>query len=108
MRPQVKLIEGRHITATDKRNILECIEYLRTEENHAIYLGRKGSPKRYAIGVMETPNEYAVLVEENYRDDYGKPRQRTCRYVVQVKGIEPLQPACRELAQFEMPLGEPS
>lgn len=103
MRRTVKLLEGRHITATDKRNILGCIEFLRTEQNHAIWMGKKGSPKRYCLGPnANEPNIYAVLIEENYRDDFGRPRSSQQKVVVEVKGIDPLPFAEWSIAQSEL------
>ena len=51
MKRQVKLIEGLHITAQDKRNILDCIDYLAEQpaSDDPPWLGRGKSPKRYAI-----------------------------------------------------------
>ena len=52
MKPQISLIEGRHLTASDKRNILACIEYQRDKHPDtwgADWLGRKSSPKRYTV-----------------------------------------------------------
>lgn len=94
MKPQVSLIEGRHITAADKRNILDCIEYLRDQHPATWgvdWLGRKSSQKRYAVApVLETPNRYEVKIREHYRNDYGCPCERTIRVVVETKGVDPL------------------
>ncbi|SCZ73441.1 hypothetical protein SAMN04488118_11725 [Epibacterium ulvae] len=91
MKPSVKHLEGRHLTATDKRIILECIEFLRGKDNYEIMLGRKGSPKRYCLCTdPEIPNRYAVAIEESYRTDSGRRDTRTSSHVVEVRGVDPL------------------
>jgi hypothetical protein len=103
MKPSVKLIKGQHLTTSDKRNILECIEYLRGEENYAIMLGRKGSPKKYCLSPdAEIPNRYAVLIKESYRTDYGHRDERTYCYVVEVRGVDPLPGGNWSIDQFEL------
>lgn len=93
----VSLIEGRHITAADKRNILDCIEYQRDKHPATWgvdWLSRKSSPKRYAVApVSETPNRYEVRIRESYRNDYGCPCERTSRVVIETKGVDPLHDA---------------
>lgn len=103
MKPSVKHLEGLHLTAADKRSILECIEFLRSENNHAMWLGRKGSPKRYCIAPAgETPNRYAVLIKENYRTDLGRPASRQSRHVVEVRGVDPLPLADWSIPQLDL------
>ncbi|PHR20342.1 MAG: hypothetical protein COA37_15520 [Hoeflea sp.] len=97
MKPQISLIEGLHLTATDKCNILACIEYQRDQHPATWgvdWLGRKASPKRYTVApVPETPNRYEVRIRENYRNDYGCPCERTARVVIETKGVDPLPDA---------------
>lgn len=103
MKPSVKHIEGLHLTAADKRSILECIEFLRGEENYALMLGRKGSPKRYCLNPdPEISNRYAVVIEEAYRTDSGRRDTRTSRHVVEVRGVDPLPRADWSLQQLEL------
>lgn len=102
-RPAVILIEGLHLTASDRRSILECIEFLRGEDNHAMWLGRKGSPKRYCLAPVEDqPNRYRVLIETSYRADHGAKRKRQGVYLVDVRGVEPLPLADWSIAQGEL------
>ena len=103
MKPSVKHIEGRHLTAADKRNILGCIEYLRTEDNHALWLGRRGSKKQYCICPdPETPNRYSVLIRETYTSDSGQKRESQTRHVIEVRGVDPLPVADWSIAQGEL------
>jgi len=103
MKPAIKHIEGTHLTATDKRNILDCIEYLRTEDNHAQWLGRKGSKKQYCIAPdPETPNRYSVLIREAYTTDFGKVRERQSRHVIETRHVDPLPGADWSIAQGEL------
>jgi hypothetical protein len=92
-RPSVTMIEGRHLTAADKRNILAFIEYLRGVEERAVWLGRPGSPKRYCLApVEEEPARYRVIAEETYRSDAGQRRTRQSRFVIDVRGVDSLPP----------------
>ncbi|UUV08714.1 hypothetical protein [Ruegeria sp. YS9] len=103
MKPSVKHIEGRHLTASDKRNILACIEYLRTEENHAQWLGRPRSKKQYCVAAdPETPNRFSVLIRETYTSDHGQRRQSQSRHVVETRGVDPLPAADWSIAQLEL------
>ena len=103
MKPTVCLIEGLHITATDKRNILDCIEYLRTEENHAQWLGRKGSAKRYCVtSDPETPNRFYVLIGETYRTDSGGRRERQSTVIIETTGGDPLPAASWRIDQGDL------
>lgn len=95
MKPTVKLIEGRHITAHDKRNILDCIDYLATLPPcpEPPWLGRGQSPKRYAIEADPiTPSRYTVRIRESYRSDYGQKREQIARVVVEIKGRDTQTP----------------
>lgn len=95
MKPSVKLIKGLHITASDKRAILDVIDYLRDHpeaDSNGMY-SRKGSRKSY--GVIPDPNNigrYGVSIRERYRNDYGQPREHTSIVIVEVRGIEQLAP----------------
>lgn len=94
MTPQVILVTGYHLTAADKRNILDCIEFLRGQEGleHPFpLLRRPGSPKRYALAPHEAGSDYyQVILKIAERNDYGCPQERTGRYVIQTRGVEPL------------------
>ena len=103
MRPAVRLIEGLHITAADKRNILDCIEYLRSEENHAQWLGRKGSAKRYCLtSDPEQPNRFHVLIGETYSTDSGGKRERQSKVTIETTGVDPLPAASWEIDQGDL------
>lgn len=92
-RPSVTMIEGRHLTAADKRNILASIEYLRGVEERAVWLGRPGSPKRYCLAPVEgEPARYRVIAEETYRSDTGQRRARQSRFLIEVRGVDSLPP----------------
>ncbi|MEO1986417.1 MAG: hypothetical protein ABGX47_07140 [Martelella sp.] len=95
MKPSVKLIKGLHITASDKRAILDVIAHLKNNTGSDIngMYGRKGSRKQY--GVVPDPKNagrYGVVIRERYRTDYGAPRERTSTVFVEVRGIEQLAP----------------
>lgn len=93
-RKTVKLVSGRHITAQDKRNILDCIAYLRTEPCHDIWLSRPGSRKSYAMAPDPVQlSRFTVIIRETYRTDTGQRRTRDCSVVIEVTGIDPLPAA---------------
>lgn len=113
MRPSVKHIEGRHLTAADKRNILDSIEFLRATPNHvahpAAWLGRPGSKKQYCTAPdPDTPDRWFVVIRETYRTDHGQRRQSQARHVIETRGVDPLPtlaplPAAdRTIAQLEL------
>ena len=103
MKPAVRLIEGLHITATDKRNILDCIEYLRGEDNHAQWLGRKGSSKRYCLSSDPVQaNRFHVLIGEIYRTDSGAKRERQSKVVIETTGVDPLPSASWQIDQGDL------
>lgn len=95
MKPSIRLISGRHITAADKRTILACIDYQRGQDPASWgveWLRRKASPKSYAIApVAQVPGRYAVKIRERYRDDYGRECERTINVEIEASGIEPLR-----------------
>lgn len=104
MKPSVSLVEGRHITAADKRNILASIEYLRTTfaffveaspqtvPNYAgQWVGRKGSKKRYSLSPCpEVQGRIRVVIRETDSNDYGRKLDRDWRVTVTVSGVAPL------------------
>lgn len=74
------------LTATDKRNILACIEFLRRETNPPAWLGRPGSNKRYCLGrCPDSPNRWFVLIRETYRTDHGERREQAARNAVALR-----------------------
>lgn len=102
-RPSVTIIEGRHLTAADKRNILASIEYLRGMRERAVWLGRPGSPKRYCLAPVEgEPDRYRVITEETYRSDAGKRRTRQSRFLIEVRGVDSLPPGDWSGAQRDL------
>ena len=103
MKRTVRLIEGRHITAADKRNILGCIEYLRGEDNHAQWLGRKGSAKRYCLtSDLAQANRFHVLIGETYRTDSGAKRERQSKVIIETTGVDPLPAVSWEIDQSDL------
>lgn len=103
MKPSVKMIKGTHLTAADKRNILSCIEFLRTEENHAIWMGQKGSKKQYLLAPNpEIPNRYSVSIKENYTSDFGQKRENITTCIVETRGVDPLPSADWSIVQGEL------
>ena len=111
-KPTVSLIKGRHITAADKRNIVEGIEYLRKDfapfvaalpaqvpDYGAIWIKRGASAKRYSITPTADLGTYSVTIRENYRTDAGEMRQRDMAVTVQVANIEPLYMPAAEGAE---------
>jgi hypothetical protein len=99
----VSLLKGLHITAGDKRNIVEGIEWLRQEmapyiaalpnvtpDYGAIWIRRGASAKRYSIAPNADPSTYRVTIREKYRAESGQMRQRDMTVTVQVANIEPL------------------
>tara|TARA_R110002074_G_scaffold402155_1_gene604073 strand:+ start:829 stop:1182 length:354 start_codon:yes stop_codon:yes gene_type:complete len=111
-KPAVSLLMGRHITAADKRNIVEGIEYLRKEfapyvaampaetpDYAATWIKRGASAKRYSITPNAEAGTYSVTIRENYRTDAGEMRQRDMAVTVQVANIEPLYMPAAEGAE---------
>ena len=49
VKPSISKITGGNLAARDKRNILDCIEYLRGQDHHNAWQGYKRSPKRYCV-----------------------------------------------------------
>lgn len=108
----VSLIKGRHITAADKRNIVEGIEYLRkyfapyvaampaqVPDYGAIWIKRGASAKRYSIAPTGDLATYSVAIRENYRTDAGEMRQRDMAVMVQIANLEPLYMSAAEGAE---------
>jgi hypothetical protein len=105
----VSLLKGVHITAADKRNIVEGIEYLRqtfapyvealpamTPDYAAIWIKRGKSAKRYSIAPNADGTTYSVTIRENYRTDAGEMRQRDMAIMVQIVNLAPLHQAAAE------------
>lgn len=94
MKPKVKLISGLHITATDKRNIVACIDFQRDKAPETWgknWLGLQNSPKSYGVEPdPEKPGRYKVAIRANYRSDTGEKRAQISAVVVQVENLEPL------------------
>lgn len=102
-KPVVLLLKGRHITAADKRTIVEGIDQLRAEfaasiaalpeqtpDHAAMWVRRGRSSKRYGIAPTGDRGSYAVTIRENNRSDLGEKRQRDMAVVVRVANSEPL------------------
>lgn len=93
-KPHVRLIEGYHLTAADKRNILDCIAFLRDQDRleHPLpLLRRQGSPKRYALAPHKAGAAfYSVVIKAEEKNDYGTPVERSGHYVIETRGVDPL------------------
>ena len=102
-RPTVALIKGRHITASDKRNILDGIDYLRetfapfieaspqTVPNYAgQWIKRRGSKKSYSITPTRIGGQNTVRIREVYKNDYGVLRENIQTVTVEVQNKPPL------------------
>lgn len=76
-RKAVRMIEGRHLTAADKRNILAVIEKA----------GRGGSTARrtYTIEHIEA-ERYAVEIQAFECDDWNRPVTRRQKCTVEILG----------------------
>ena len=73
---QVKMIEGRHITATNKRHIASVIEQGLTS----------GYSKRIAYHVTDRDGDiYSIRIEQDERNDFGKVITRIQTVKVEVK-----------------------
>lgn len=92
-RPTVTLLEGRHITAGDKRNILDCIAYLLAQLNASgeyellQWCRRNGSAKAYQITKEPRHGVYTVAIRTNETSDNGTPTQRTQTVIIEARGI---------------------
>lgn len=102
MKPSVTLIDGRHITAADKRTIIQGIEWLRAEfapsiakapdvvPNYGgIWIRRGGSIARYSI-VPLGGDRYNVTSRKTETTDTGRRQERSNSVTVSVAGIAPL------------------
>eukprot|EP00392_Amoebophrya_sp_AT5.2_P019753 g20734.t1 len=80
MRPQIRLIDGLHLTATDKRNLLAVIEFERASPPEVWgtrWLGLPKSQKSYAVlPDPEKPGRYSAVIKTRERNDWGEPRDR--------------------------------
>lgn len=111
MKPQVRLIDGLHLTATDKRNLLAVIEYERgsTPEIWGTrWLGLAKSPKSYAVTPdPEKPGRYAALIQTRERNDRGEPKERQSRVIFETENVKPLpHPAYQTQDLFAPKSGE--
>jgi len=90
MKPSVTLAIGTHITAADKRNIVETISFLErkfacvvptcpqeTPDYGFCYCRRAGSKKKYAITPRKTcAGTYDVRIRANETTDIGRKQTR--------------------------------
>lgn len=74
----LSLIEGLHITVTDKRHILAIVEK-GWSSGHT-------KQRSYAIETNED-GSLQVVIERREKDDYGRWQTRTCHVKVRVGGI---------------------
>ena len=71
----IKLKEGFHLTATNKRHIKQMLEQGLTS----------GQSKRlaYTLEPMEG-NQFDVTIRKNYSDDWGNKRVDTSNYLIEI------------------------
>lgn len=73
---KVKMIEGLHLTATNKRHIAAVVEQGLTS----------GYSKRIAYHITDRDGDiYSIRIEQNERNDYGKIITRIQNVKVEVK-----------------------
>lgn len=76
-RQTVHLIEGYHITATDKRHILALVQRG----------WREGSTRQSRYSIIERDGQtMRVLIEKRERNDLGRPLTRRQRVKVEIRG----------------------
>ena len=94
MKPQIRLLKGLHLTATDKRNFLAVIEFERAslpEVWGTRWLGLPKSPKSYAvIPDPEKPGRYSGMIQARERSDRGEPILRQFSVVFEAVNVDPL------------------
>ena len=94
MKPQIRLIDGLHLTATDKRNLPAVIEYERKSppaEWGTRWLGLPKSPKTYAVAPdPEKPGRYSALIRTRERNDRGEPKVRQSSVIFETENVAPL------------------
>lgn len=71
---QIKLIDGLHLTAADKRDIAHIIGQGWTHG--------QTRQKRYTVQQIDGAR-YAVTIKKNYRSDWGEPRVSTHRATIE-------------------------
>ena len=93
MRPQIRLIDGLHLTATDKRNLLAVIEFERESPPEVWgtrWLGLPKSQKSYAVlPDPEKPGRYSAVIKTRERNDWGEPRDRKSTVIFVTENVEP-------------------
>lgn len=94
MKPQIRLIDGLHLTATDKRNLLAVIEFERASPPEVWgtrWLGLPKSVKSYAVlPDPEKPGRYSAVIKTRERNDRGEPKERQSTVVFVTENVEPL------------------
>lgn len=94
MKPQIRLIDGLHLTATDKRNLLAVIEYERASAPEiwgTRWLGLAKSPKSYAVSPdPEKPGRYVALIRTREKNDRGEPKVRQSTVIFETENVKPL------------------
>lgn len=95
--PSVKHLTGRHLTASDKRTIIDGIEYMRremakgTNPSFLDWISRKGSRKEYKIDPCTGEHHvYRVFIAERERDSMGRMQNRSTEHTVRLSGVEQL------------------
>jgi hypothetical protein len=93
-RGTVTLLEGRHITAADKRTIIDGIAYnlreLHKSNEYELdgWIRRGKSRKSYQITRLAALYQYQVKIRENETDSNGRATMRESTVTVRAHGIE--------------------
>lgn len=78
---KVKMIEGVHLTAANKRTIRAIVEHGAFGE----FMKLKRSPLSYKVTETEKTGIYEVIVRKEQRNDRGEKAPRQGRYIVEYK-----------------------
>jgi uridine phosphorylase len=76
----VHLVEGVHLTATNKRHLSEIIGNGWTH-------GRSNRIAYTVAQVEGVPSRYSFRIEKAETDDWGKPVTRISRGIIEVRGV---------------------
>lgn len=94
MKPGIRLISGRHLTAADKRSLLAVIEHERKSPPNlwgTRFLGVKGSPKSYGIVPDKAaPGRYAATIRQRERNSQNQMGVRQMTVVFETVNVPPL------------------
>ena len=85
---QIKMIEGGHLTASNRRDIRNLInlkgDYFRNNTDDNLLKLGKGRKLAYRVTYLDG-NQYRICILENYRDDWNRPQIRKHTHIIEVK-----------------------